>query len=404
MANHVLRPPLPNHAGPHQSGITDPIWPARAPKGEDAVAYKTRYAGQIERQRHLHIVHADIAVASRAELNILLATLTGFARHQMDKPPTQVGWRPLDPPIPNRRVSITIGFGATLFTSAQGDDRFGIAGLRPSCLKIMPQIDGDDGFLPRDVVTDLIVLIASDDVYVNEYIFGRLYYGTVHPGIKVQRVERGYARPDSREPSGFEDGISNPPDMPPDYEMRNFVYVQKGDGEPDWCVAGTYLGYRKIRRRLAGFFKLDHYSGQEAVFGVHKFTGLRVDAKGKPNPNITPTSHAEKMNPKRTTTDLFGMRDQSRRMLRRPYFFNDGLDATGEEVRGVHHLSYVRNLTEQYEWPVLMWQTNPDFPKKGTGRDALYESGGAANIGGGYYFMPPAPARKGDYIGSALLR
>jgi deferrochelatase/peroxidase EfeB len=96
-------------------------------------------------------VHADVAVASRAELADLLRKLTEFTRHQMDKPPTQEGWHPLDPPLPNRRVSITIGFGATLFTSTQGDDRFGIAGLRPSCLKIMPQIDGDDGFLPRDV-------------------------------------------------------------------------------------------------------------------------------------------------------------------------------------------------------------------------------------------------------------
>jgi deferrochelatase/peroxidase EfeB len=132
MVNQVLPPPLPDHAGPHQSGITDPIWPAKAPKGHNATEYARRYAGQIERQRHLHIVQADVAVASHAELNQLLGVLTAFARHQMDKPPSQEGWRPFDPPIPNRRVSITIGFGATLFTSAQGDDRFGIAGLRPS--------------------------------------------------------------------------------------------------------------------------------------------------------------------------------------------------------------------------------------------------------------------------------
>ncbi|MEY9230999.1 deferrochelatase/peroxidase EfeB [Bradyrhizobium japonicum] len=408
MIKHVLHPPLPDHTGPHQSGITDPIWPAEAPEGEVTNVYADRYAGQIERQRHLHIVHADVAVASRAELADLLRKLTEFTRHQMDKPPTQEGWRPLDPPLPNRRVSITIGFGATLFTSTQGDDRFGIAGLRPSCLKIMPQLDGDDGFLPRDVVSDLIILVASDDIYVNEYIFGRLYYGTVHPGILVRRMERGYARPDSREPSGFEDGISNPRDLPPKYEMRNLVYVQKKDSEPDWCVQGTYLGYRKVRRRLAKFFLLDHHkrdaqcSDQEAVFGVYKTTGLRVDGRSKPNPNIAPTSHAQKMNLKRGTRDLFGEIDESRRFLRRPYFFNDGLDSTGEEIRGIHHMSFVRNLTTQYEWPVLMWQTNPDFPRKGTGRDALYESGGAANIGGGYYFMPPAPG-KGDHIGSALL-
>ncbi len=49
-----------------------------------------------------------------------------------------------------------------------------------------------------------------------------------------------------------------------------------------------------------------------------------------------------------------------------------------------------------------MWQTNPDFPHVGAGRDALYEAGGASNIGGGYYFLPPAPS-KGKHIGSALL-
>jgi deferrochelatase/peroxidase EfeB len=74
----------------------------------------------------------------------------------------------------------------------QGHDRFGIAGLKPACLKVIPRVDGDEGFLPRDVVTDLIIMVASDDVYVNEYIFGRLYYGGVHRGIAVRRVERGY--------------------------------------------------------------------------------------------------------------------------------------------------------------------------------------------------------------------
>jgi deferrochelatase/peroxidase EfeB len=98
------------------------------------------------------------------------------------------------------------------------------------------------------------------------------------------------------------------------------------------------------------------------------------------------------MNPKREGhIDLFGMQDKQRRFLRRPYFFNDGLDACGEEVRGLHHLSFARDLGAQYEWPVLMWQTNPDFPVPGTGHDALYGPGGASNIGGGYYFVPAAP-------------
>jgi deferrochelatase/peroxidase EfeB len=108
------------------------------------------------------------------------------------------------------------------------------------------------------------------------------------------------------------------------------------------------------------------------------------------------------MNPRRPNhRDLFGMDDLERRFLRRPYFFDYGLDAVGQVVRGLHHLSFARNLGAQYEWPVLMWQTNPDFPTPGAGRDALYGPGGAANIGGGYYFMPGA-ALKGDYVGAGL--
>jgi Sigma-70, region 4 len=81
----------------------------------------------------------------------------------------------------------------------------------------------------------------------------------------------------------------------------------------------------------------------------------------------------------------------------------DGLDARGEEVRGLHHLSFARNLAAQYEWPVQMWEMNKDFPNPGTGRDALYEVGGAANIGGGYFFLPPAAKSEKDYLGSALF-
>jgi deferrochelatase/peroxidase EfeB len=401
--DQTLSPPLPGHGGPFQAGITDPIWPAEPPAGIDRKTYADLYAGQLERQRHLHIVTADVTVGSRAELGELLAKLTAFARHQMDKPPSQQGWRAFDPPIPNRRVTITIGFGATLFTTAHGDDRLGIAALKPASLKIMPEIDGDEGFLPRDHATDLVILVASDDVYVNEYIFGRLYYGGVHPGIAVRKVERGYARPDSREPSGFEDGVSNPRELPPDHPMRHLVYVREEDDEPAWCVHGTYLAYRKIRRRLRGFFALAQRD-REAVFGVDAHTGLREDKQtGIRKDNLIPNPHAPKMNPRRNHPDLFGINDDSRRFLRRPYFYNDGVDASGEEARGVHHISFVRNLAVQYEWPVLMWQMNPDFPHPGAGRDALYDAGGAANVGGGYYFLPPAPHSKQDHLGSALL-
>src|SRR5262249_26657920 len=155
-----------------------------SPAGVDVEVYANRYAGQLERQRHIHIITADVTVGTCAELGDLLGDLTAFARRQMLKAPPDVDRRPYDLPVRSRRVTITVGFGASLFTTAQGDDRFGLTGRKPAWLKVMPRTEGDvDGFLPRDYATDLIILVASDDVYVNEYILGKLYYGGVHHGI-----------------------------------------------------------------------------------------------------------------------------------------------------------------------------------------------------------------------------
>jgi deferrochelatase/peroxidase EfeB len=394
MSSHALTAPEPETKGPYQSGIADPIWPPEPPPGVDAAVYEKYYAGQVERQRFLHAVFADLRAGSTAELIAALKNLTDLARHQMERKPPPL--RPLDPPPVNRKVSVTIGFGATLFTTIHGDDRFNLAALRPNALKIMPSFAGDEGFRPAEQATDLVVLIASDDSYVNEYILGLILYGNVDPNIVVRRVERGYARPDSREPSGFEDGITNPKNLSVDRQLDEFVFVRDGDPEPDWCVGGTYLAYRKIRRRMDKFFKMP-MPDREAVFGVDRETGVRHDV----HPD---DSHGPKMNPRREAPDFTGTLDASRHFFRRPYFFDDGLDAAGGELRGLHHLSFVRNLTTQYEWPVLLWQTNPNFPKQGTGMDALYARGGAANIGGGYYFIPAAAQAADDYIGSGLFR
>jgi deferrochelatase/peroxidase EfeB len=394
MPDPQLTAPLPDLKAAYQPGITSPAWPPEPPADTDPEIYADQYAGQIDRQRFCHILFADVTAANSAELKELLTKLTGFAHDQMDRPPVQ-SERQLDATVPNRRVSIAVGFGASLFTTRHGDDRFGLAAMRPRHLRIIPKIMGDEAFDPAHEVSDLIIIVASDEMYVNEFIFDWIFNDGVHPAITVRRLERGYSRPDSREPSGFVDGISNPKIGAPTEAAEDFVYVHPGDDEPDWCHHGTYLAYRKIRRGLGDFFKLSE-TDQAAVFGVDPETGIRIG--GAPA-----AAHAEKMNPRRPGhSDLFGIADTDRRFLRRPYFFDEGLDPRGEEIRGVHHLSFVRQLTEQYEWPVLMWQTNPDFPHHGAGIDELYEKGGATNLTAGYYFMPAAAA-DGSYIGAGLI-
>lgn len=391
----LLPRPLPVLDGPHQPGIVDPVWTVTAPPGVDSDVYGRLYAGRVERQNHLHIVTADVETSSRHTLMELLKALGEGADHQMRKPPVIEGVRPLDLPLASRRVTVSIGFGASLFTTPHGDDRFGLAARRPLSLKIMSRMFGDDErvFDPQRDAADVIILIASDDFYVNEYIASLLLYRRFHPDLGVRRIEHGYARPDNREPSGFEDGISNP--TAHQNETNSFVFVSPVDGEPDWCVDGTYLGYRKIRRRMKDFFALRPLQ-RERVFGVHRTSGERLT-------DAPPSAHTQKMNPRRPGPDFMGIHDLSRRMVRRPYFFSEGLDSEGEEVRGILHLSFTRNLAANYEWPIQMWQLNPDFPTPGAGVDALYgKDGGAANIGGGFYFFPPA---RGDQpqFGAAMF-
>ena len=161
MSDTNLTQPEPALQAPHQPGVTDPVWPLSAPAGVNASVYEQSYAGQLERQRHLHIVTADLVARSRAELGHALHKLTDFARHQMTKKPPAPA-RLLDPIVVSRRVSVTMGFGAPLFTTREGDDRFGIAALRPNGLKMIPQVDGDVGFKPAEVATSLIFCIYSN--------------------------------------------------------------------------------------------------------------------------------------------------------------------------------------------------------------------------------------------------
>jgi len=103
--------------------------------------------------------------------------------------------------------------------------------------------------------SDIIILIASDHPYINVAVvrffaeYFNLRYREAHGGtedvISIYGVEEGFQRKDTREFLGFDDGIDNI-SMRED-ELESLVYINEADNEPDWCVNGTYLVYRKIR-------------------------------------------------------------------------------------------------------------------------------------------------------------
>jgi deferrochelatase/peroxidase EfeB len=392
-----MEKPQPNLKSPFQSGITDPQWPVALPHDiskQESASYAEVYAGQIDRQSHLHIVRADIRAGSRKELQEVLLNVSQFAVREMNKTPARKYIPALDETPRSYRVTITVGFGASLFLTEAGDDRFDMRAFKPRYLKVMPRFGGDSpAFSPSEQASDLLFLIASDHIYVNVYLVGLLVNGEVDSRLFIRDVEEGYARPDNHESSGFMDGISNPTNAKPAGEMDHLTYIQSVDEEPRWCTNGTYLAYRKVQQNLKAFLKRD-LNEQQGIFGIDKRKGERL----QPRPR---ESHSFKLHPNRPDADLFDCHDNERRFVRRPYFYFQGVDQDGSELRGLHHISFVRNLRKQYEWPVEMWQTNPDFPVPGTGIDALYQI--ATNVGGGYYFCPPGPKSPRDFLGSEIF-
>lgn len=417
---HLPLPERERRSG-RQSGIADPRWPEEVPPEllddpEAAKAYDF-FKGRVDPQKFLSIVRADVLMSDRAELAALLADLTAFMREQMDRGPDRGGSIPpqVRAKIPESwRVTITLAFGASLFVTAHGDDRFDLRHALPRWLRTMPRFAGDaPAFEPQARSTDLLFQICSDHPYVNTAVARRLIGERFSKRLRVRFVDQGFARADTREWLGFDDGVSNLRSWPDD-TLASRAFVHPTDPEPPWCIDGSYLVYRKIRENMTAWNRLA-VPVQEERIGRHKDVNRPLARTTDPRDPTLPAypsptdeadgkldSHVRKSQPRRPAPDFTGTPDLDRRFLRRPYPFFDGVDASGDLVVGLHFLGYMRSLRDQFEWIVQQWQTNPDFPRRGAGMDVMYREGILSAIDGGYYFCPPAEGGT-HYIGERML-
>lgn len=450
--------PDPMYGTPYQNGITDPIWPADfdgemdirriagllgklqgsgrlsedspPPPGEAELRaqYLSDYAGRTARQNNLTLIRANVLSSDRAELIDVLKLLTQFAVEEMERKPSIAHVAVLEQIPASYRVTVTFGFGATLFLDATGVDRFGLRARKPRYLKPMPRFPGDDAnFDPGKAGTDLLIAVCSDHPYVNVATtrffveFFNQRFRDANPDVGPERkllefvsVEEGFARKDKREFLRFDDGIDNV-HMGPD-DLHRFVYVEETDNEPPWCVNGSYLVYRKIRENMPRWEAMKQ-DRQEAHVGRHKLSGKPLSRQVSGGDGMIPVfpdptdpadgpldSHVRKVQPRRPDPDLFGLSDLERRFVRRPYPFFDGLDcATGCTINGLQFVAFMKSIQQQFEHVTNMWQMNPDFPLPGTGIDVMFKEGILSTIDGGYYFCPPGLREPGDYIGAPLF-
>lgn len=317
--------------GVHQAGITTPV------------------------QDHLHFASFDMMARTNLDDLIELLQDWTYAAARMSQgldvsATGAVGGSPEAPPddtgealgLAANGLTITFGFGPTLFQTGAGEDRYGIAAQRPAALTPLPAFLGDD----------LDPLASGGDLF------------------------------------GFKDGTANI--LADDTAALDaHVWVGSGD-EPAWMTGGSYLVARKIAMLIETWDRV-RLAEQERVTGRDKAIGAPLSG-GQENtapdfaatgpggaPAIDARSHVRLAHP-----DLNG----GNRILRRGYNYVDGNTGLGRLDAGLFFLSYQRS-PDQF---VAL--------QKALATDLLAEY--IRHIGSGVWAVPPGAAA-GSYVGAGLF-
>lgn len=369
--------------GVHQAGITTPV------------------------QDHLHFASFDMmARTNRDDLIELLQDWTYAAARMsqgLDVSATgAVGGSPEAPPddtgealgLAANGLTITFGFGPTLFQTGAGEDRYGIAAQRPAALTPLPAFLGDD-LDPLASGGDLVIQACADDPQVavhairnlSRIAFGRARLRWSQLGFgKTSKTTADQATP--RNLFGFKDGTANI--LADDTAALDaHVWVGSGD-EPAWMTGGSYLVARKIAMLIETWDRV-RLAEQERVTGRDKAIGAPLSG-GQENtapdfaatgpggaPAIDARSHVRLAHP-----DLNG----GNRILRRGYNYVDGNTGLGRLDAGLFFLSYQRS-PDQF---VAL--------QKALATDLLAEY--IRHIGSGVWAVPPGAAA-GSYVGAGLF-
>ena len=269
-------------------------------------------------------------------------------------------------------LTITFGFGRSLFVDSDGKDRFGIAKKMPKILSEgMPKF-ANENIRSADSDGDLLVQACSNDAQVCAHAIrnlNRIAMGTA----KMRWSQTGYGRTSStsvaqetpRNLFGFKDGTNNIKSEDGDAKLNEHLWVQKGDDSgADWMAGGTYFVVRKIHM-FAEMWDNLRLIEQEQTFGRDKrygaplnvtaptsgkdeFKPIDFKAKNKEGELEVPAdSHIAIVNPEQ---------NKGRWMLRRGYNYTEGSDALGRLSAG---LFFVRDPRTNF-YPILDKMTQKD--------------------------------------------
>lgn len=362
--------------GEHQAGIVTPV------------------------QEHLHFAAFDMMPrTNRDDLIELLqdwtyaaarmtqgleVSATGAVGGSAQQPPDDTG-EALG--LPASGLTVTFGFGPTLFDGDEGD-RYGIAARRPALLERLPLFLGDD-LDPAASDGDLCIQVCANDPQVavhavrnlSRIAFGRAKLRWSQLGFgKTSRTTADQQTP--RNLFGFKDGTANI--LADDATaLGEHVWVAAEDGA-EWMAGGSYLVARKIAMLIETWDRVQ-LGEQEQIIGRDKGRGAPLSGGGEAtDPDFSSTaidaaSHVRLAHAKQ---------NDGIRILRRGFNYVNGNNVLGRLDAGLFFLSYQRS-PEQF---IALQRT--------LATDLLNEY--IRHVGSGVWAVPPGAA-EGSYVGASLF-
>jgi deferrochelatase/peroxidase EfeB len=254
------------------------------------------------------------------------------------------------------QLTITIGFGPSLFATPSGQDRLGLRHLKPPMLQPLPPFQGEN-LDPNSSGGDLCVQACANDPQV-AFHATHLFSRVASSVASLRWAQLGFGRTSStshtqvtpRNLMGFKDGTDNIR-AEDTTQMNDYVWVAPHDNGPAWMTGGTYLIARRIKI-LFDVWDTTSLEGQQRTIGRDKLTGAPLGSNNEYDPvKLTATApNGEPLIPANAHIRLANpQNNDEQRILRRGYSYSEPIEpGSGQIDAGLFFIAYQRNPDQQF--------------------------------------------------------
>lgn len=368
--------------GEHQAGITTPA--------QDQLHFAAFDVFEdLEREDLIELLQDWTYAASRMALGLEISATGAFSGNEA-LPPDDTGEAA---GLGAAGLTITFGFGRSLFVTSDGSPRFDLGTQLPSEFTELPRMVND--FLdPAASGGDLCVQACANDPQVAVHAIRnltRLAFGRA----RLRWSQLGFGRTAStstqqdtpRNLFGQKDGTNNLKAEDP-AALAEQVWISEG---PGWAHGGSYLIARRISMTIEVWDGV-RLEEQDRVLGRAKgsgaplsggdeFTPVDFAATGPGgDPLVDPRSHVARTHPDN---------NDGIAMLRRGYNIVDGNDDLGRLNAGLFFIAYLKS-------PGRFAQVHQNMARDDMFVEYLKTTSSAV-------FLVPPGCREGDYVGHQLF-